>query len=371
MNRKSNSFVMLLPGFPTSENDTTCLPMQQQFVRKFAEMNPEIETIVLALQYPYRRDSYKWKGIRIESFGGRNRTGIRGWINRKRIMNRLMEIHHSTPIVGMLSFWHGECARVGSEFSKMTGATHLNWIMGQDARKKNPYPAKLKLREGDLIALSDFLQDEFERNHDCRPARVITPGIDLDTISPDNNKRIIDILGVGSLISLKRFERFIQVVNEVRYSYPDIKAMIIGDGPERKKLEGLAKELDLSNHVRFTGELPYDEVIKKMSQSRILLLPSSYEGFSGVCLEGIACGCRVVSTVSPMRNEIDGWQIANSVEEMKEACIAILQLQHIAAALPRRFYMEETVKEIMSAFGFIPLPSASPSTTRLIEVIGD
>ena len=86
---------------------------------------------------------------------------------------------------------------------------------------------------------------------------------------------------------------------------------------------------------------------------------------------GIACGCRVVSTVSPMRNEIDGWQIANSVEEMKEACIAILQLQHIAAALPRRFYMEETVKEIMSAFGFIPLPSASPSTTRLIEVIGD
>ena len=47
--------IILSPGFPESEADSTCLPMQQQFVRALKEMHPELDIVVLTFQYPYHQ----------------------------------------------------------------------------------------------------------------------------------------------------------------------------------------------------------------------------------------------------------------------------------------------------------------------------
>ena len=55
-----------------------------------------------------------------------------------------------------------------------------------------------------------------------------------------------------------------------------------------------------------------------MQRSRVFLHPSSYEGFSGVCLEAIYAGARVISFTRPMKKDIEGWKVAASLSEMTQ-----------------------------------------------------
>jgi len=65
------TFVILTPGFPSSETDTTCLPMQQYVVRVMREMYPDIKIIVLSFQYPYHKNTYDWFDVRVIPFNGK------------------------------------------------------------------------------------------------------------------------------------------------------------------------------------------------------------------------------------------------------------------------------------------------------------
>ena len=66
------TFIILTPGFPGSEADTTCLPMQQQFVKTLKGMHHDLNIIVLAFQYPYHKKRYEWFDIEVITFDGRN-----------------------------------------------------------------------------------------------------------------------------------------------------------------------------------------------------------------------------------------------------------------------------------------------------------
>lgn len=351
MNERRSSIVILTPGFPSSESDTTCLPMQQQFVNRLREMNEDREIIVLSLQYPYVRSRYTWKGIRVESFNGRNRGGlVRQWLRRE-VAVRLVQLHAANPIAMLLSFWCGECAFVGKKFGDANGITHRCWLMGQDARKNNGYPRSMKVRPGELIAISSFVQEEFARNHGIRPACVVTPGVDQRMVPDPESARDIDILGVGSLIPLKRYDWYLDTVASLIQERPGTTVVLIGDGPERTGLERKAAELGIDKLLRFAGTLSYPEVLTHMRRSRLLLHPSSYEGFPGVCLEALACGCPVVGTLSPMHESIDGWSIANSRDELYKHCLRILESPAPEIGLPLRYDINECVKRISAEAG--------------------
>jgi hypothetical protein len=89
----------------------------------------------------------------------------------------------SNKITGLLSFWCNECAWIGKHFGDKHGIKHYCWVLGQDAKKENKYPRRLRPGPEELVALSDFLQDEFERNHAIRPLHMIPPGIDKSSFS--------------------------------------------------------------------------------------------------------------------------------------------------------------------------------------------
>ena len=86
MDDLKEAFIVLTPGFAASEADTTCLPMQQLLVRKFAELYPTMHLIVLSFQYPYQTIEYKWNGIRVLPFNGKNRGGLQRLLLRKKIL---------------------------------------------------------------------------------------------------------------------------------------------------------------------------------------------------------------------------------------------------------------------------------------------
>jgi hypothetical protein len=62
-----------------------------------------------------------------------------------------------------------------------------------------------------------------------------------------------------------------------------------------------------------------------MQRSKLLLHPSSYEGFSGVCLESLFAGAHVISFCKAMNFEIEHWHLVSSEENMKQKALSILE----------------------------------------------
>ncbi len=325
MNKDEKTLVILTPGFAKDEADSVCLPMQQQLIRALKEISPQLNIIVLSFQYPYHTKKYTWFNTAVIPFNGRNKGGLSRLLLRKKINATLRNIHNETPITGLLSFWYGECAIVGHRFADTHGLKHFCWILGQDAKKENKYPHRTSLRPDELIALSDFLQTEFERNHSIKPAHLIPPGIDTKQFNTSKKEKDIDILGVGSLIPLKQYDLFIEIVTDIKKQLPAIKVVIAGNGPEIGKLKHFIKKSGLEKTITITGELPYTEVLQWMQRSKLLLHPSAYEGFSGVCLEALYAGAHVISFCKAMNCEIEQWHIVSSKEEMAQTTLNILE----------------------------------------------
>ncbi len=343
--------IILSPGFPESEADSTCLPMQQQFVTALKKMYPEFDIVVLTFQYPYHSKEYKWFEVKVIPFGGRNKGGLQKLLLRNKINSTLKKLYGKFKIAGLFSFWYNECAFIGKKFAAKYGVKHYSWILGQDARKGNDYPKLLPPLSNELVALSDFIQNEFERNHGIKPQFVIPPGIDETLFSSISKERDLDLLGVGSLIPLKQYDIFLEIVAELKKQLPGIKALLVGKGPEKEKLQSLISKFKLESSVTMTGELPYSEVLKLMQRAKVFLHPSSYEGFGCVCLEALYAGAHVISFCKPMNMDIPHWHIVKA----KDAAIAkaqeILSGQQTEYNPVKRFSINNTVTAIMKLLG--------------------
>lgn len=350
MNNKKKTLVLLTPGFASSEADSTCLPMQQNFVKFLKRTYPHLNIIILSFQYPYHKRAYKWFNTTVISFNGRNKGGLSRLFLRRKINAALKKISSKNEITGLLSFWYGECAVAGKKFGEKYGIKHYCWILGQDARRENKYPGYISLKADELIALSDFLQAEFERNHNVKPFAVIPLGIDVKQIDASAKEKNIDILGVGSLIALKQYAVFIEIIAEIKKELPALKAMIAGKGPEKNRLQNQIKELGLEENVSLTGELSHHEVLQLMQRTKLLLHPSSYEGFSGVCIEALSNGAHVISFCRAMKSEISHWHIVASKNEMKQKAIEILLNPEISYYASAPFLMSNTVKAIAGLY---------------------
>jgi len=350
MNNERRTFIILTPGFPEDESDSTCLPLQQSLIRSLKDLYPQLEIIILSFQHPYHKIKYEWFGMTVIPFCGRNKGGLNRLLLRKKINATLKRLHKTTKITGLLSFWCNECAWIGKHFGDKYGIKHYCWVLGQDATKENKYPGKLKPKPGELVALSDFLQEEFKRNHGIRPSYVVPPGINPKQYQPLPAEKDIDILAVGSLISLKQYDIFLQVIAEIKKQIPLVKAMLIGDGPERIKLQGLITTMGLQTNVSLTGELPHPEVLQWMSRSKTLLHTSSYEGFGVVCIEALHAGAQVVSFVKPMNAEIQNWPIANDKEDMIHKTMEVLKNPNVEYIPSTPFLIENSVKKMMELF---------------------
>lgn len=152
-----------------------------------------------------------------------------------------------------------------------------------------------------IVTVSQALKDSLVQLG-AAPA-AITPlrnGVDLHKFRPLDRDAIRASLGleqptlisVGHLVELKGHHLVIGAMPQL----PDMLLLIAGNGPERGKLEALARELGVVERVRFLGALPQVELTRYFNAADLMVLASSREGWANVLLESMACGTPVVAS---------------------------------------------------------------------------
>lgn len=350
MKKDQRSLVILTPGFPEDEQDTSCLPFLQSLIRTINKDFSCIKIIVVTFQYPYTSAEYIWNGNTIFSFGGRNKGKLLRRFLWFRVWRKLKKIKEENNVVGLFSLWLGECAFIGHRFGKEFGIPHHCWIVGQDAKAGNKFVAKIKPSSDELIAISDFIADEFFKNYLVRPAHIIPHGIERELFENACYERTIDVLGAGSLIPLKQYGIFIDCISRLKEHSPHIYSIIAGKGEQGSVLQKKVRECDLSNNVFLNGEMAHQNLLMLMQQSKIFLHPSSYEGFSMVCLEALYAGCHVISFCKPMNVDFDHWHIVKTKEEMIEKALEILMVCDLRHESVMPYSINNSAKSVVQLF---------------------
>jgi glycosyltransferase involved in cell wall biosynthesis len=130
--------------------------------------------------------------------------------------------------------------------------------------------------------------------------RVLYIGIDHSVFQLQQEPKNRDlVLFVGRLVEKKGCSFMLQAIAKVQRSYPSVKAIVIGDGPLRRSLEELAKQLNIS--CQFLGSQPAAVVRQWLAAARMFCAPSvtasngDSEGLGMVFAEAQAVGTPVVS----------------------------------------------------------------------------
>lgn len=196
----------------------------------------------------------------------------------------------------------------------------------------------------EVTAVSDSLREEtYDYFQIEKDIQVIPNFVSLDkfkrqkkehfrmAISPNNEKLLVH---TSNFRAVKRVEDVIQIFAKVRQRIPS-KLLLVGDGPDRPKMEKLCRELHICNDVRFLGKL--DAVEEVLSIADLFLMPSEKESFGLAALEAMSCEVPVISTNAggiPELN-IDGVtgfvSPIGAIDEMVEKALFVLD----DANLPR------------------------------------
>jgi glycosyltransferase involved in cell wall biosynthesis len=139
--------------------------------------------------------------------------------------------------------------------------------------------------------------------------------------------REVDVVFVGRLIPDKNVDLLLRALARLAADGCPVRGLVVGDGPERRRLEQLRSELGLDSSVTFTGSLVGSgDVLSAMKAAKVLVLPSTREGFGMVVLEANACGVPVITVSSPsnaaaelIHHGRNGWVVPPDVDALADA----------------------------------------------------
>lgn len=155
-----------------------------------------------------------------------------------------------------------------------------------------------------IIAVSDQTKNDLiSLGVKAEKISVVPNGInyeDISKVSPSAEK--FDVVYLGRLIKPKNIDILLKAIGVLKKEFPELKAGIIGDGPEKSNLENLTRELNIQENVKFFGFVEdFDEVVALMKSSKVFVIPSIQEGGASiVTLEANACGLPTIATDHPL-----------------------------------------------------------------------
>lgn len=215
----------------------------------------------------------------------------------------LLHVHYAVP--------HASAAYMAREILKSSGIdvpfiTTLHGtditIVGKDASLEPVVTFSINQSDGITAVSEDLKKDTYDHFKVTKEIRVIPNFIDLDrfkkqkkdhfkkAICPNDEKLIVH---TSNFRKVKRVDDVVKVFNKIRETVPS-KLLLVGDGPERTRIEDLCRDSCNLNDVRFLGKL--EAVEEVLSVSDLFIMPSEKESFGLAALEAMACEVPVIST---------------------------------------------------------------------------
>ncbi len=150
----------------------------------------------------------------------------------------------------------------------------------------------------------------------CAALEYLPPGVRVDTFRPDPaaRRRIRDRYGIGDspllltvsrLVARKGQDTLIRAMPQLLRTVPDLRLLIVGDGPDGRRLRGLACGLGVIDRIVFAGGVPWPELPGHYGAGDVFAMPCrtrgsglDVEGLGLVFLEAAASGLPVVAGAS-------------------------------------------------------------------------
>ena len=210
-------------------------------------------------------------------------------------------------------------------------------LVGKDPSYEPVVTFSINESDGITAVSENLKQDTYDHFDIKKDIRVIPNFIDFSRFSkqkkdhfkkaicPEDEKLLVH---TSNFRKVKRVEDVVKVFYNVRKKMP-AKLLLVGDGPERIRIENLCRELGTCEDIRFLGKL--DAVEEVLSVSDLFIMPSEKESFGLAALEAMACEVPVLSSNTGGLPELNvhGYSgyLSNvgDVDQMTEYALQILQ----------------------------------------------
>lgn len=121
------------------------------------------------------------------------------------------------------------------------------------------------------------------------PENGVDPSVCSDTVRSTEPGARLELIFLGSLIPLKGCDLALQAAAPLLRGHL-ARFTVVGDGPERSRLEQLARSLGVEKAVSFCGFVSHDEAMQRLRSADVLVFPSVHDVGGGVVFEALAVG---------------------------------------------------------------------------------
>lgn len=316
----------------------------QLFLRELSKTK-SIHCSVVSFHYPYKAKKYRWFETDVIALGGNNEKGIKRILLRQKALKEVEKLNNLHKVDQIHSFWLGECTSVGNKFAMRHGVKHSCTLMGQDALSTNNYWRKIKSLP-QLICLSDF-QVKTLQAHQAQLKPLLIPW-GIEKLSADVYSKTTDIIGVGWINEIKRFDRFISIVELIIRERPNLKVEIVGEGNQLEGIKKLLADKKIEGNITLVGGLNREESLAHISKAKVLLHTSEFESFGLVFIEALALQTRVFSTAVGIAPEIDAITTYKTNLEAANGILTYLK-SDVSEKEEHRFPIQSTVEAYLNS----------------------
>jgi teichuronic acid biosynthesis glycosyltransferase TuaC len=190
----------------------------------------------------------------------------------------LVHAHYAVPA--------GDAMRRAMPSAPLVVSVHGHDVHGPDAGSET---VQRTLRHARLVLANSRGTEHRCRSLGARNIRVVHLGTDVPPEAPPRPDRPL-LVTVGNLVPRKRHGDVIAALPALRRTHPDLRYVIVGDGPERDALARAADALGVREMVEFMGALPPSEAVALARSATLFVLPSVDEAFGVAYIEAMAAG---------------------------------------------------------------------------------
>lgn len=298
-----------------------------------------VTNVVLALENGLRREGCQVKVLALSNDHRSYREGDSYYIRSLRFPDypehRISFSFHD-PLLDELAAWKPDIVHIHTEATAgmmgkaiakkvrcpivMTTHTYYEYFMFGRFRDISPVKAaaraigKKVYRPAEKVIVPSEKARSFPHLTPVRDKVTVIPnGLQLERyripVSPEEKSDLLRRYDLKDnsciLVMVTRLSREKNIIEILHFlpallrELPGAQLLIVGEGPDRKRLEAFCEKNGLTDHVRFTGRIPPDEVYRYYALGQVFVSASTFELHSMSYLEAMACGLPLVCRDDP------------------------------------------------------------------------